>query len=210
MPELIALDDHRAVDHHTAGETADNYRWVVLGVTSIGALLAALTSGTLVIALPDILRDLHTDLFTLLWIVVGYTLAATVLVLNAGRIADQVGRARSYTFGFGLFTVASVACALAPSAFLLVVARLIQGVGGAFLMATSAALVTDAFPRRELGRALGINAMIVGVGLILGPILGCVLTAFVWQAVVCVNLPSGLVGTIAAATLLVEQGKRSE
>ena len=90
--------------HLVAGETSDGYRWVVLAVTSIGALLAALTSGTLVIALPDILRDLHTDLFTLLWIVVGYTLAATVLVLNAGRIADQVGRARSYTAGFALFT----------------------------------------------------------------------------------------------------------
>ena len=123
----------------------------MLGVTSVGALLAALTSGTLVIALPEILRDLHTDLFSLMWIVVGYTLAATVLVLNAGRIADQVGRARSYTAGFALFTIASVACALAPSAVLLIVARLIQGIGGAFLMANSAALVTDAFPRRELG-----------------------------------------------------------
>ncbi|HEY8818951.1 MAG TPA: MFS transporter, partial [Candidatus Limnocylindrales bacterium] len=117
-------DTRRA--HAIAGETGDDYRWVVLGVTSVGALLAALTSGTLVIALPEILRDLHTDLFTLLWIVVGYTLAATVLVLNAGRIADQVGRARTYTGGFALFTIASVACALAPTAFLLIVARLVQ------------------------------------------------------------------------------------
>ena len=163
----------------------------MLGVTSLGALLASLTSGTLVIALPDILRDLHTDLFTLLWIVVGYTLAATVLVLNAGRIADQVGRARTYTVGFALFTAASVACALAPTAFLLVVARLVQGVGGAFLMANSAALVTDAFPRRELGRALGINAMVVGAGLILGPILGGWLTSFGWRTVFWFNVPIG-------------------
>jgi EmrB/QacA subfamily drug resistance transporter len=196
--------------HAIAGETRDGYRWIVLAVTSVGALLAALTSGTLVIALPDILRDLHTDLFTLMWIVVGYTLAATVLVLNAGRIADQVGRARSYTAGFALFTVASVACALAPSAFLLIVARLIQGVGGAFLMANSAALVTDAFPRRELGRALGINAMVVGAGLILGPIIGGWLTTYGWQTVFWFNLPIGLVGTIAAATLLVEQGRHTE
>ena len=158
---------------------------------------------------PDILRDLHTDLFTLLWIVVGYTLAATVLVLNAGRIADQVGRARSYTAGFALFTVASVACALAPTAFLLIVARLIQGVGGAFLMATSAALVTDAFPRRELGRALGINAMVVGAGLILGPILGGWLTTFGWRSVFWFNLPIGIIGSLAAAGLLVEQGIRA-
>ena len=195
--------------HLVAGETRDGYRWVVLGVTSIGALLAALTSGTLVIALPEILRDLHTDLFTLLWIVVGYTLAATVLLLNAGRIADQVGRARTYTAGFALFTAASIACALAPSAFLLVIARLVQGVGGAFLMANSAALVTDAFPRRELGRALGINAMVVGAGLILGPILGGWLTGFGWQTVFWFNVPIGLIGTAAAATLLVEQGRRA-
>ena len=198
-----------APDHSVAGETGDGYRWVVLAVTSVGALLASLTSGTLVIALPEILRDLHTDLFTLLWIVVGYTLAATVLVLNAGRFADQVGRARSYTAGFALFTAASVACALAPSALLLVAARLVQGVGGAFLMANSAALVTDAFPRRELGRALGINAMVVGAGLILGPILGGWLTQFGWQTVFWFNLPIGLIGTIAAATLLVEQGRHT-
>jgi EmrB/QacA subfamily drug resistance transporter len=204
---MTAIDERRT--HAVAGETRDNYRWVVLGVTSIGALLASLTSGTLVIALPEILRDLHTDLFTLLWIVVGYTLAATVVVLNAGRFADQVGRVKTYTAGFALFTVASVACALAPSALLLVAARLVQGVGGAFLMANSAALVTDAFPRRELGRALGINAMVVGAGLIIGPILGGWLTTFGWQTVFWFNLPIGLVGTVAAATLLVEQGRRS-
>ncbi len=201
--------DRRTV-HAIAGETSDGYRWIVLAVTSLGALLAALTSGTLVIALPDILRDLHTDLFTLMWIVVGYTLAATVLVLNAGRIADQVGRARTYTGGFALFTGASIVCALAPSAFVLVIARILQGVGGAFVMANSAALVTDAFPRRELGRALGINAMVVGAGLILGPILGGVLTSFGWQTVFWFNVPIGIVGTVAAATLLVEQGQRSE
>jgi EmrB/QacA subfamily drug resistance transporter len=203
------MNAQERTSHAIAGETNDNYRWVVLAVTSLGALLASLTSGTLVIALPDILRDLHTDLFTLLWIVVGYTLVATVLVLNAGRIADQVGRARTYTGGFALFTAASIACALAPTAFLLVIARLVQGVGGAFLMANSAALVTDAFPRRELGRALGINAMVVGAGLILGPILGGFLTSFGWPTVFWFNVPIGVLGTIAAAVLLVEQGQRS-
>ena len=76
--------------------------------------MASLTAGTLVIALPEILRELHTDIFSLLWIVVGYTLVATVLVLNAGRVADMVGRARSYTLGFVIFTVASILCAVAP------------------------------------------------------------------------------------------------
>jgi EmrB/QacA subfamily drug resistance transporter len=190
---------------HPPGETRDHYRWVVLGVTSLGALLASLTSGTLIIALPDILRDLHTNLFALLWIVVGYTLVATVLVLNAGQIADQLGRARSYTVGFVVFTAASIFCALAPTDLLLIAGRVLQGVGGALLMANSTALVTDAFPRRELGRALGINAMIIGAGQVLGPILGGWLTGFGWRTVFWFNVPIGVVGSIAAAALLVEQ-----
>lgn len=192
---------------HEAGETADRYRWWVLSVTSIGALLASLTSGTLVIALPEILRDLHTDLFALLWIIVGYTLVTTVLVLNAGRVADMFGRARTYTLGFAIFTVASVLCAIAPGAPTLIAARIVQGVGGAFLMANSAALVTDAFPRRELGRALGINAMVVGAGLILGPILGGWLTGFGWRTIFWFNVPIGIAGTIAALVILEEQAR---
>src|SRR4051794_39270179 len=187
--------------------TAPSYRWWVLFVTSVGALLASLTSGTLVIALPDILRDLHTDLFALLWIVVGYTLVATAFVLNAGRLADMYGRARSYTLGFVIFTIASVLAAVAPNAALLIAARVIQGIGGAFIMATSAALVTDAFPRKELGRALGINAMVVGAGLILGPILGGWLTSFGWRFVFWFNVPLGIFGVIAALLVLVEQHK---
>lgn len=204
----MTIADPARSRHRIAGETNDDYRWVVLAVTSIGALLASLTSGTLVIALPDILRDLQTDLFSLLWIVVGYTLVATVLVLNAGRVADRLGRARSYTAGFAVFTLASIGCALAPNAPLLIAGRLVQGVGGAFLMANSAALVTDAFPRRELGRALGINAMVVGAGLILGPILGGWLTSFGWPTVFWFNVPIGVIGTLAAWRLLVEQGPR--
>src|ERR1700675_2278194 len=119
---------------HPAEETDDDYRFWVLAVTSIGALLASLTSGTLIIALPDILRDLHTDLFALLWIVVGYTLVVTALVLNAGRLADMIGRARSYTAGFVIFTVASVLAALSGDSGQLIAARLLQGVGGALIL----------------------------------------------------------------------------
>ncbi len=194
---------------HTAGETDDSYRWWVLLVTSIGALLASLTSGTLVIALPDILRDLHSDLFSLMWIVVGYTLVVTVLVLNAGRLADMFGRARTYTLGFALFAIASVFCALAGDATQLIGARVLQGIGGAFLLANSAALVTDAFPRRELGRALGINAMVVGAGLILGPIVGGLLTNYGWRMVFWFNVPLAVIGTIASWLLLVEQARPS-
>jgi EmrB/QacA subfamily drug resistance transporter len=183
----------------------ESYRWWVLLVTSIGALMASLTSGTLIIALPDILRELHTDIFSLLWIVVGYTLVATVLVLNAGRVADMVGRARSYTLGFVIFTIASILCALAPDAKQLILWRLVQGVGGALLMANATALVTDAFPRHELGKALGINAMVIGAGAILGPIVGGWLTQFGWRTIFWFNVPIGIAGILAAALILVEQ-----
>jgi EmrB/QacA subfamily drug resistance transporter len=174
-------------------------------VTSLGALLASLTSGTLVIALPDILRDLHTDLFALLWIDVGYTLVVTVLVLNAGRLADMFGRSRTYSLGLVVFTLASAFCAIAPTPLTLILGRVIQGVGGAFMLANSSALVTDAFPRSELGRALGLNAMVVGAGLILGPILGGWLTGFGWRFVFWFNVPLGLIGIVAAMLILVEK-----
>ena len=182
-----------------------SYRWWLLAVTSVGALLASITSGSLIIALPQIILDLHTDLFSVMWIIVGYTLVLTVLVLNAGRVADRYGRARTYTLGSAAFTVASVLCALAPSAELLIAARFGQGIGAAFMFANSAALVTDAFPRRELGRALGVNAMVVGAGLILGPILGGWLTGFGWRWVFWFNVPIGIVATLAAWLVLVEQ-----
>ena len=190
---------------HPVDSSASSYRWWVLAVTSVGALMASLTGGTLIIALPEILRDLHTDIFSLLWIVVGYTLVATVLVLNAGRVADMVGRARSYTLGFVIFTAASILCALAPDASQLILWRLLQGVGGALLMANATALVTDAFPRMELGKALGINAMVIGAGAILGPILGGWLTGYGWRTVFWFNVPIGVVGAVAAGLILVEQ-----
>src|SRR5262249_13146444 len=112
---------------------------------------------------------------------------------------------RCFTAGVALFTLASVWCGIAPDPTLLILGRIIQGVGGAFMLATSAALVTDAFPRDELGKALGINAMVVGAGLILGPILGGFLTTFGWRTVFWVNLPVGVLAIVLAATVLVEQ-----
>jgi EmrB/QacA subfamily drug resistance transporter len=200
MAPMPASPPGRLVD-----PASPTYRWWLLLVTSLGALLASMTSGTLVIALPDILRDLHTDLFALLWIVVGYTLVVTVLVLNAGRVADRFGRARTFTLGLAFFTIASAFCAIAPDAPTLIACRIAQGIGGALMFANSAALVTDAFPRRELGRALGINATVVGAGLMLGPILGGWLTGFGWRFVFWFNVPLGLIGVAAAWLILVEQ-----
>jgi EmrB/QacA subfamily drug resistance transporter len=192
------------------GVAADHpsYRWWVLSVTSLGMFLATVNSGTLLIALPDVERELGTSLFTLVWVILAYMVASTVLLLPAGRLADQFGRRRLYVAGLALFTLASLGAGLADSGTALILWRILQGAGGAFVFANSGALVTDAFPRRELGLAMGTNVMVAAVGLVVGPILGGWLVGFGWQWVFWFNVPLGLVGTVWAAVVLRELARR--
>ncbi len=178
------------------------YKWLALSVTSLGALMASMNSGTLIIALPTLLRDLHTSLLNLIWILLAYNVTQTVLVLNVGRLSDMLGRKRLYVGGFAVFTLASLLAGFTSSVPLLIALRALQGVGGAFLLANSSAIVTDAFPRQELGLAIGTNQMMVAVGSILGPIIGGALTALGWKWVFWFNVPLGLLGTLWAAFTL--------
>ena len=123
-------------------------------------------------AAPQIGRALRAPVTEVGLVITVYLLTLAVLIPLSGWLTRRLGNRVVFLTAIALFTLASIGCALAPNAPLLIAGRLVQGVGGAFLMANSAALVTDAFPRRELGRALGVNAMVVGAGLILGPILG--------------------------------------
>src|SRR6266513_1865258 len=132
-------------------------------------LLATINSGTLIIALPDLERSLHTSLLSLVWVILAYMIASTVLVLTAGRLSDLFGRKKAYVAGFLVFSAASLGAGFAASGTELILWRIVQGVGGAFLFANASALVTDAFPRQELGLAMGTNVMIASVGLVLGP-----------------------------------------
>src|SRR5213595_2753052 len=156
------------------GVAADhrNYKWWALSCTSVGMLLATLNSGTLIIALPDLERSLHTSLLELVWVILAYMIASTVLVLTAGRLSDLFGRKRAYVAGFALFAAASLGAGFSANGTELILWRIVQGVGGAFLFANAAALVTDAFPREQLGLAMGTNTMVAAVGLVLGPVLG--------------------------------------
>ncbi|HST32917.1 MAG TPA: MFS transporter, partial [Solirubrobacteraceae bacterium] len=128
-----------------------NYKWWALSCTSLGMLLAATNSGTLIIALPDLERSLHTSLLALVWVILAYLIAATVLVLMAGRLSDLFGRKRAYVGGFLLFALASLGAGFSGDATVLILWRILQGIGSAFLFANAAALVTDAFPKEELG-----------------------------------------------------------
>jgi MFS family permease len=125
----------------------ENYRWWALSCTSLGMLLATINSGTLIIALPDLERSLGTSLLTLVWVILAYMIASTVLVLAGGRLSDLFGRKRAYVGGFVIFALASLGAGFADSGTQLILWRIVQGVGGALLFANSAALVADAFPR---------------------------------------------------------------
>ena len=157
-------------------------------------LLAATNSGTLIIALPDLERSLHASLLALVWVILAYLIAATVLVLMAGRLSDLFGRKRAYVGGFLLFAFASLGAGFSTDATILILWRVLQGIGSAFLFANAAALVTDAFPREQLGLAMGANTMIAAIGLVLGPVLGGALVAISWHWVFWFNVPFALGG----------------
>jgi EmrB/QacA subfamily drug resistance transporter len=170
-------------------------------------LLAATNSGTLIIALPDLERSLHTSLLALVWVILAYLIAATVLVLTAGRLSDLFGRKRAYVVGFVVFALASLGAGFSPNVTVLILWRILQGIGSAFLFANAAALVTDAFPKEELGLAMGANTMVAAVGLVLGPVLGGALVAISWHWVFWFNVPLALAGAVWGALILRELAK---
>ena len=188
------------------GVAADhrNYKWWALSCTGLGMLLATINSGTLIIALPDLERALDTSILSLVWVILAYMIASTVLVLTAGRLSDLFGRKHAYVAGFIVFALASLGAGFSANATELILWRIVQGIGGAFLFANAAALVTDAFPKEQLGLAMGTNTMIAAVGLVIGPVLGGALVAISWHWVFWFNLPLGIAGAVWGALVLRE------
>src|SRR5215467_15158912 len=189
---------------------SDHYKWWVLSCTSLGMLLATLNSGTLIIALPDLERSLNTSLLQLVWVILVYMIVSTVLVLTAGRLSDLFGRKTAYVLGFLVFALASLGAGFASSGTELIVWRVLQGIGGAFLFANAAALVTDAFPKEQLGLAMGANTMVAAIGLVLGPVLGGALVGISWHWVFWFNVPFALAGAAWGAMVLHELAKPDE
>jgi EmrB/QacA subfamily drug resistance transporter len=189
-----------------AGVEADHehYKWWALSCTSLGMLLVATNSGTLIIALPDLERSLGTSLLELVWVILAYMISSTVLVLSAGRLSDLFGRKSAYVAGFLVFALASLGAGFSANGSELILWRIVQGIGGAFLFANAAALVTDAFPREQLGLAMGTNTMVAAIGLVLGPVLGGALVAISWHWVFWFNVPLGLAGAAWGALILRE------
>jgi MFS family permease/cytidylate kinase len=200
-----------------ATRSAGHYRWVALSNTTLGMLMATVNSSIVLISLPAIFRGIGLDPLTpanvgyLLWMLMGYMVVTAVLVVSLGRIGDMFGRVRMYNLGFAVFTLASIGLSLVfwkgPSAALALIGlRVLQGVGGALLMANSAAILTDAFPPDQRGMALGINSVAGIAGSFIGLIVGGLLSTSDWHLVFLVSVPIGLAGTAWAYWRLREVG----
>ncbi|MDI3299412.1 MAG: MFS transporter [Bacillota bacterium] len=211
MARTASRELHPTTDRPSPGEKPGrNYKWWALSSTTLGAFLSVLNGTTLIIALPDLMRTLRASFAEVVWILMGYQLMITILVPSVGRVADMIGRKRLYVTGFAVFTLGALLAGFSRTPLELIALRVFQAVGGSLMLANSTAIVTDAFPKRELGRALGINSMVIAVGSIVGPVLGGFLTNFGWQWVIWFNVPLGLVGTAWAWLQLREVVKLPE
>jgi EmrB/QacA subfamily drug resistance transporter len=182
------------------------YKYVVLTNTTIGAFMSQLDSNIVLISLPTIIRELPgTTTLDGLWVIMGYVLVTATLLLTFGRLADIFGRIRLYNLGFAIFTVGSGLCSIAPNGATLILFRLVQGVGGALIFSNNAAILTDAFPPTERGKAIGIN-MVLGVsGAVIGLVAGGVLTDLLgWRSIFWINIIPGIFATTWAYARLKE------
>ena len=185
-----------------------NYKWITLSNTTIGTLMASLDRNIVLIALPTIALDLHTSFFTLVWIVLVYWLVTASVLLNFGRLSDMFGRVKLYNMGFALFTLGSGLCSISQTGEQLILFRIIQALGAAFLFSNSAAIITDTFAENERAKALGLNQTSIVVGSVIGLVLGGFLTSYLgWRSIFWVNLPIGIFATIWSYAKLRELGE---
>jgi len=203
----------------TTPPASDRYKWTALSNTTLGVFMAMLDSSIVIISLPAIFRGIHlnpllpANIGYLLWMLMGYLVVTAVLVVTFGRIGDIFGRVRMYNLGFAIFTGASIALSLTPfggptGAMWLIVWRIVQGIGGALLMANSMAILTDAFPVNERGLAMGISMIAATAGSFIGLVVGGLLADTNWRLVFWVNVPFGLFGTVWAYLKLRDTGQR--
>jgi MFS family permease len=196
------------------------YKWVALSHTTLGILMATINASIVIIALPDIFRGIHLNPLIpantsyLLWMLLGFMVVMAVLVVSLGRIGDMFGRVRMYNLGFAVFSVGSILLSLtwmhgSAGALWMIALRVVQGIGAAFLMANSSAILTDAFPADQRGLALGINMVAAIAGSFIGLVLGGVLAPVSWRLVFLVSVPFGLFGTVWAYLKLEDRGIRS-
>ncbi len=185
-----------------------NYKWIVLAITTIGVFMVSLDMAVVVLALPDIMTDLHSSLVSATWVLMIYTFVGTIFLLALGRVGDMFGRIRLYNIGFLVFTLGSALCGFSHNPWQLIGSRVIQGGGGALMLVNSWAILTETFPANERGMALGVNSLTYGLGSIVGPVLGGLILAVAsWRWIFFINIPIGIGGSIAGYLLLKERSR---
>jgi len=197
----------------------EHYKWVALSVVTMGMFMATIDSSIVLIAMPAIFKGIGLDplepsnTFYLLWMMLGFLIVTSVLVVSLGRLGDMYGRVRIYNAGFAIFTVFSAALSVTwmhghAAGLWLIIMRLFQALGAAMLMANSSAILTDAFPRHQRGLAMGVNQAAAFSGSFIGLIVGGLLAPFDWHLIFLVSVPVGLVGTLWGYVSLRELGER--
>jgi MFS family permease len=202
-------------------EPGPHYKWIALSNTTLGVLLATINQSIVLISLPDIFRGIGLDPLSpdntsyLLWMFMGFLVVSAVLVVSFGRLGDMFGRVRMYNMGFAVFTVGSILLSVTwlhgtSGALWLILWRIVQGIGGAFLFANATAILTDAFPANQRGTALGMNSIAAIAGSFLGLLIGGVLGPINWHLVFLVSVPIGVFGTVWAYFMLRDIGQRKQ
>ena len=181
---------------------------IILAVILVAVLMAAIDSTIVLLAFPAIVSSLHSNLATIIWIILVYMLISAVATTQFGKVGDIYGRAKIFMAGLVVFTISSFLCGIASTDVLLIAFRAIQGLGGAMIAATSGAIIADTFERHKIGRAFGFTAMAYNVGAILGIVLGGVITTFIgWQYIFFINVPIGIVALILGMKYIVDKQK---
>ncbi len=171
-------------------------KWLVLVTVATSVLLPTIDGSIVNVAFPTLVEELDTTFNVIQWVALGYLLTIATFTLGMGRLGDVVGKKKIYVYGFGVFTGASLLCGLAPQVEWLITFRVVQGIGAVMVLALGSAILVEAFPDHERGKALGWIVTAVSVGIITGPVLGGILiSAWNWRAIFLVNLPVGIVGT---------------
>ncbi len=174
-----------------------SHKWFVLAAVGMGIFLVTIDGTIVNVALPTLVRELDTDFATVQWVVLAYLLTLSTLLLSMGRLGDMVGKKPVYITGFVLFTLSSLLCGLAPTIYWLIGFRVLQAIGAAMTQALGTAIITEAFPDSERGKALGTGGTLVSIGVVLGPTLGGLLIeSFSWHWIFLVNLPVGIIGVL--------------
>jgi MFS family permease len=212
----VATSARISAQRNGSSSNPDRYKWIALSNVTLGVLLATLDGSITLIAMPDIFRGIHlnplvpANSFYLLWMILGFLVVTSVLIVSLGRLGDMYGRVKMYNLGFVIYTIASLILTVdwldgRAGATYLIGFRIVQGVGAAFLLANSAAIITDAFPANQRGMALGINNIVGVSGMFVGLVLGGLLAPIDWRLVFLISVPVGLFGTVWAYMKLEER-----